>query len=369
MNKEKNKVSVVIAGAGIVGLSCAFFLSDEIDDIVVVERELSFGRGISSRNSEVVHAGIYYPNNSKRAKFCIEGRRLLYEFCEDLDIKYSKCGKIIVGFSQEDENYIFKLYENAKTNEVEGIELLSEKGLKNKEPQLNGKIGIYSAETGIIDTHCLMRALERMSSEKGVIFSYGCELQKIYFDGNEFCCLIKDNDGKIVELYSDIFINCTGLNSFEVSKMLDEKMEKFFNFRFFKGEYFSVSNKFRNIFKRLIYPVPDKYGLGIHTVFSFDGVLKLGPNSFEIKEVDYRVDESHVNEFFLAGKKIIKNLKLTDLFPDMSGIRPKLFVNDEYVEDFYIEKKLNAFIDLVGIDSPGLTAALSIGRYVKKLCI
>lgn len=360
------KFDITIIGAGIVGLAIASEIPQ--GNNLVIERHESFGKETSSRNSEVVHAGIYYPTGFLKARFCVEGNELIYRICEENNINHKKLSKIIVAVNEEEKHDLEKVYKQGIENGVPGLRLISREEVKRMEPNVNGVLGIYSPNTGIIDTHSLMRHFEVKAKGKGVTFAYGCELIGIEKTGSEYKLTIRDSDGELYNFITRILINSAGLNSDKVAGMLGITEHKL---HYCKGEYVRVGSGKNKFISRLVYPHPTEISLGIHTVLDLQGQLKLGPNAFYVDELNYDVDPAHAREMWESARRYLPFVELEDLTPDMSGIRPKLQGPDDPVKDFVIchegERGLEGFINLIGIESPGLTAAPAIARYVLSL--
>jgi len=366
------KTEVVIIGAGVVGLALAERLSRTGKNVVVVERCDSFGRETSSRNSEVIHAGFYYPPGSLKARLCTEGNRLLYDFCREHSIPHRRLGKLLVALSPEEENALCALFVQGGENGVEGLVLLDKRGIAGLEPSLPGCAGMYSPSTGILDTHAFMKRLEQIASAQGVIFAYNCEATGVNRTDGGYEVVVADTDGTTLTLSCGIVINAAGLGSDRIAEKagIDPDLAGY-RIRFCKGEYFEVAPRHRGKLTHLVYPAPSTISLGIHCVIGLDGNLKLGPNAFFVDSINYSVDASHSGEFFRAGRTLFPFIEEHDLSPGMAGIRPKLQRNGESFRDFVIrderDRGLPGFINLVGIESPGLTASLAIARYVENL--
>jgi len=367
-----DRTDIVIIGAGVVGLSIAHTLSQYNKDIVVMEKHPTFGREASSRNSEVIHAGIYYDKGSLKATLCVEGNALLYEFCSQNNVPHKKVGKLIVATDGKEAREIESLFRQGNENSVSGLKLLSEDEIRELEPNITAVLAIYSPTTGIIDTHQMMKTLESKSAASGVIFAYGCEVLAIERDKDGYILDIRDVDARPMRVCSKVVINSTGLYSDRVAQMIGIDIEKEgYKLHYSKGEYFRVGAPKAGLLNRLIYPVPMKDNLGIHTVVDLQGQLRLGPNAYYVDDIDYDIDEENRDEFFSPARKYLPFLELSDLTPDMSGVRPKLQAKGENERDFIIseetDKGFPGFVNLIGIESPGLTAALAIGRYVSSL--
>lgn len=368
------KCDILIVGAGVVGLAIAEYLASTRKDssIIVIEKHDSFGRVTSSRNSEVIHAGIYYPKDSLKAAFCVEGRRLLYEVLTKYNLPHSKIGKLIIAADKKEEEIIEKLFHNAKANGVADVSLVGQKQIALFEPEVKGIRALYSPSTGIFDTHAFMKQLEANANHAGVIFAYNCQLTGITKKSSEYEISIKDADDEIVKLSAAVVINCAGLSSAFVAQLAGMDCEKYgYILHYSKGEYFTVQGIKSGFLKKLIYPPPGTESLGIHTVIDLQGRLKLGPNAFYVDEINYDVDVKHRPVFFNSVKKYLPFIEEDSLTPDMAGIRPKLQAPGVSFKDFVINEEsaqgLPGFINLIGIESPGLTSCLAIARYVAKL--
>jgi L-2-hydroxyglutarate oxidase LhgO len=366
------KTDFVIIGAGAAGLAIAERLSRDKSEIVVLERHDSFGRETSSRNSEVIHAGFYYPPMSLKTTLCVEGSRLLYEFCGEYGIPHRACGKIVVARTSEEEKKVFNLFEQGSASGVPGLGLLDAKRISELEPSVKGCAGMMSAATGIFDTHTFMKRLEGRAADQGVVFAYNGEAVGISHVNGGYVVTVKDADGSLMPLRCDSVINAAGLSADRIAAMAGIDTEKAgYRIHYCKGEYFSVSSRHRGKLSRLVYPAPTPVSLGIHGVLGLDGSLKLGPSAFYVDELNYDVEAAHRREFFTAAQTLFPFIKEDDLSPDMAGIRPKLQYGGGPFRDFVIrdesDKGLPGFINLIGIESPGLTSALSISRYVEKL--
>ena len=370
------QVEITIIGAGIIGLSIAAELSKDSNSIFVLERNTSFGMEISSRNSEVIHAGIYYPKESLKAKTCLEGNRLLYEICENNNIPYKKTGKFIVAVSDSEINDLENLFKNAKVNGVSDVALISKHKIKQQEPNIEAKAAIFSASTGIVDSHSLMQYFLFRAKNNGAEISFKSEVKNIEKNPRGYKVTIVDSQGEPFSFSTNIVINCAGLESDNIAKCAGIDIEKQnYVLKYCKGQYFKVCDRKSNLIQRLIYPVPhsDSAGLGIHVTPNLVGSLRLGPDDNYITRdrIDYDVDISDKDKFYQSVVKFLPFLELDDLTPDMSGVRPKLQGENEDFRDFVINEESNlgypGFINLIGIESPGLTSAPAIAKYVKNI--
>ncbi len=362
-----DKVGIVVIGAGVVGLALAANLSQQ-HEVVVVEKEFSFGQETSSRNSEVIHAGIYYPSGSLKAKLCVEGNRLLYLFCQQNNIPHKKLGKIIVAQSSAEITGLEKLQKQAKENGVDCLEWYSPEQIHSFEPAVEGVAALFSPNTGIINSHSLMKCLEQKAKENGALFSYGSRVTSIRKSSDGYILLVNCED----LLETSILINSAGLYSDKIAAMvgIDLRANRY-NLHYCKGDYFSYTKP--SLIKHLVYPVPeqDLKGLGVHSVVDLHGCLKFGPDTAYVDQIDYKIDFSKRKAFYESIKGLFPQIMEEDLSPDQSGIRPKLQGPVDGFRDFIVsEERDNGYpglINLIGIESPGLTSCLSIAQHVAKM--
>jgi len=365
---DKLKYSVI--GAGVIGLAVAYKLSQEAGaDIAVFEKNASFGQETSSRNSEVIHAGIYYIKDSLKSSLCLSGNKMLYEFCKENGISHRKCGKLIVATNTEEEKKLKKIYENALSLGVPGLELIGCEDIKKLEPEVSALAAIYSRTTGIIDSHGLMKKLYELAEKSGAMFSFNNEVAGIRKTGEGY--VIRTSQGD--EVLSEFLINCAGLGSEKVAKMAGLDTDRLgYRLHFCKGDYFAVSGAGGRL-KHLVYPPPHEkgYGLGVHATIDLSGRVRLGPDTAYVDNIFYDIDPAKAKEFYLAAKRFLPWLKEEMVVPDTSGMRPKLQGPDDGIRDFMIKEEsgngLPGFINLIGIESPGLTSCLAIGEYVGKI--
>jgi len=361
-----DKSSVVIIGAGVIGLAIAESLSKRYE-VVVLEKEISFGQETSSRNSEVIHAGIYYPTGSLKAKLSVEGNQLIYPFCQHNSIPHKKIGKIIVAQNETEIASLTKLEKQAKANGVDQLEWFNQEQIRSFEPAVNGVAALFSPNTGIIDSHSLMKRLEQKAKEHGAVVSYGSKITAIKQSSSGY--ILSVNDEELLE--AEVVINAAGLYSDVVAGMVGiDLLGNHYNLHYCKGDYFSYSKPF---IKHLVYPVPeqDLKGLGVHSVIDLNGCLKFGPDAEYVDQIDYKVDSKKRKAFYDSIKRLFPKIKEEDLAPDQAGIRPKLQCSNDGFRDFVIcdekSKGFPGFINLIGIESPGLTSSLAIADCVAKM--
>jgi L-2-hydroxyglutarate oxidase LhgO len=365
---------ITIIGAGVVGLAIAEKVSEEHNNVFLIEKHLSFGQETSSRNSEVIHAGIYYTMGSLKARLCVEGKWLLYDYCKKYNIPYNNCGKLIVATSKEEINVIEGLWQTAIRNGVNDLLFLERYQIAELQPDIFALKALFSPSTGIVDSHSLMKQYETNTINNGGQVVYGSEVTGISKINNGYRITLLDSDKRNYSFTTRIVINSAGLTSDKVSEMVgltDDNLK----ILFCKGEYFRINPPKNRLIKRLIYPVPHQNmeGIGIHVTMDMGGGVKLGPDVkyLESNIYDYKLTASKQEAFFKSAKKFLPFLEYDDLAPEMAGIRPKIQKPGEPLRDFYIMEETKrgypGFINLIGIESPGLTSSISIAKYVNDL--
>lgn len=366
---------IVIIGAGVVGLAIAAELSRYHQNIIVLERHDSFGQDQSSRNSEVIHAGLYYPENSLKAKLCVEGNNLLYNWCMRYKIEYENCEKLIVATTPDEIDQLYNIYIQGNLNGLKSLEMISQSTIKLLEPNIFGLEAILSKSTGIINSHEYMQSLEAYALNRKVIISYHSDVVGIHQIPGGYEILVS-NSSDFYTITAEIVINSAGLYADQIAKFVGiDVVNNKYEIQFARGHYFKLSSKYQNFTHRLIYPVPEKNwsGIGIHITKDLEGYMKLGPDIQYLKYnvEDYEIPKNKINQFYSAAKKYIPNLQKSELTPDLAGIRAKLQKKGEPFRDFVIQneadKGCDGFINLIGIESPGLTSSLAIAKYVKKI--
>lgn len=367
---EKFKITVI--GAGVIGLAVARELSKSSESIVLLEKNSSFGEETSSRNSEVIHAGIYYPKDSLKAVTCLRGKHLLYEYCNKYKIDHQRTGKLIVAVNNEEIKDLEALLETAKANGLEDLRILSKDDIKKIEPNIKAEAAIDSPSTGIIDTHSFMKSLSLEAKDQSVEVVYDSEVVAIEKSSPGFRVTVSHPQEGNFCFLSDVVINCAGLYSDEIARMVGIK-DPNYKLYYCKGDYFRVHNNKGKFIRQLIYPVPvtKGAGLGIHATLDLAGGLRLGPDDEYVDLVDYDIDQKKNISFYESVKNFLPFLELEDLGADTCGIRPKLSGSDQPFRDFIIndesDRGLQGFINLIGIESPGLTASLAIAEKVSKI--
>ena len=376
-DSNMEKFDIVIIGAGVIGLAIAKELSGGKKQyrLAVLERHDSFGSETSSRNSEVVHGGMYYPNGSLKARLCVEGRRLLYENCQAHKIAYKKTGKLIIATVRDELKDLERLFSQGKNNGVERLKMYAADEIKSRESGLCGIAALFSGETGIVDSHRLMEFFFDTAKNNGVIVAFQSEVTGIEKLTQGYKILVRNND-EIVEIQSRIVINCAGLDSDTIAQKAGFDIKRYnYELYYCKGEYFRIMNSKAKRLDILAYPVPKPKsgGLGIHVTPDLGGALRLGPDNTYLNNrlKNYSVDETKRHGFYTSISRFMPFVDENDLIPDTAGIRPKLEKEGGDFRDFVIQEESDkgfpGFINLIGIESPGLTASLAIANYVKKM--
>jgi L-2-hydroxyglutarate oxidase LhgO len=363
-----DRVDCIVIGAGVVGLAIARRLAQAGREVIVVETANDIGTGTSSRNSEVIHAGIYYPAGSLMARHCVSGRYALYDYCRDHGIPHRRCGKLIVAVTAEESERLASIRARAAANGVDDLELLDAAAACALEPALNCKAALLSPSTGIVDSHALMLGLRGDAEEAGAAFAFNAPLLQATAGTDE---IVVDVGGEApMTLACRLLVNAAGLNAPAVARSIDGMpIEKIPPAYFAKGNYFSCG--VRAPFSHLIYPVPEPGGLGVHLTLDLGGQAKFGPDVEWVNSIDYKVDPARMERFYPAIRRYWPALPDGALMPAYCGIRPKIVPPAVAVQDFLIQGPQDhgvaGLINLFGIESPGLTSSLAIADHVAGL--
>lgn len=351
-----DKVECVVVGAGVVGLAIAAELARSGREVVVLEQHDCIGSETSSRNSEVIHAGIYYPQGSLKAELCVQGKQLLYRYCDAFDVPYKRCGKLIVAVHDGQAEIVQGYIDKAAANGVADLRWLSAREVAELEPEVACVGGVLSPSTGIIDSHAFMLSLQGQLERAGGIIAFQTHVESVKADPMPLVCTTD------FELQADWFINCAGLHAPGLAQATPNAPKAFYA----KGHYYAYSG--RQPFSRLVYPVAEAGGLGVHVTLDLAGQIKFGPDVRWIDQLDYSFDESHFADFASAIRTYYPLLDEQRLHPSYTGIRPKIAPADGGFQDFRIDGPAThgvpGWINLLGIESPGLTASLAIAREV-----
>ena len=368
MSDSFESVDCVVVGAGVVGLAVARALALAGREVVVVEAAESIGTETSSRNSEAIHAGIYYPKGSLMARTCVEGRRRLYAYCDTHGVPYRNCGKLIVATNDAESERLVEIKGRAEANGVEGMRLLTADEAMRLEPNLLCTAALLSPSTGIIDSHSYMLALQGDAEANGAMFAFHSPVTggRITEAGVE----IEVGGAEPMRLRARLVVNAAGLHAPAVARSLaGMPADKVPTAYFAKGNYFTLAG--RSPFSRLIYPVPVPGGLGVHITVDLGGQAKFGPDVEWIDTIDYAVDAHRADKFYAAVRRYWPALRDGALQPGYAGIRPKIVPPGAPAQDFVVQGPaahgVPGLINLFGIESPGLTASLALADHVRAL--
>ncbi len=357
-------VECVIVGAGVVGLAIAHTLSQQGREVLVLEQHAHIGFEVSSRNSEVIHAGIYYPKDSLKARLCLRGKALLYDFCQRYHVPHQRIGKLIIAHGDEGYQRLTQLHTNAAACGLHDLEQLDADQVRAIEPEIRCDAALYSPSTGIIDSHHLMLSLQGLSEQQGaqVVLNTPVSALRRHAD-NGFIVEIKEQD---YQLHCQYLINAAGIHAPQLGVELTPSSP--IPSQYCKGQYFSYQGG--NPFTHLIYPLPNSDGLGIHSCQDLAGQLRFGPDVQWIDEINYDPDPTRQALFYDTIRHYWPGVQKDRLQPDFCGIRPKVTGPGEAAADFQIlgpeHHHIAGLVQLYGIESPGLTACLAIGEYVHQ---
>ena len=372
MSSTELHTDYLVIGAGVIGLAIAKRLSDSGKECLVIEKNAAFGEETSSRNSEVIHAGIYYPQNSLKAELCVEGKAALYQYCQSRHIPHQQLGKLIVATSEDEESQLDLIEQKAINNGVTDLNRLNHQQLKSIEPNVKATSALLSPSTGIIDVHQYMLSLVGDIEDANNSIVYYADVHQIEQTPSGWTVHLF-NQGEKLSIQCRWLINAAGLHANKLAQMYQTDVP---DLHLCRGLYFSYSAK--SLFKHLIYPVPEKntVGLGIHATLDLAGQVKFGPDTHYLDTIDYTFPAGSTlsdtkQQWIAAIQRYFPDIETERLTPSYAGIRPKLSAAGEAAKDFTIEgpvqHKLNNLIHLLGIESPGLTSSLAIARYVETL--
>ncbi len=363
-----DEVECVVVGAGVVGLACARALALDGREVLVLEAETSFGTATSSRNSEVVHAGLYYAPGSLKARLCVAGRRMLVEYCEARGIACRKLGKLVVATRDRDTARLGSVLERARANGVESVDWIETAQARCLEPALRCVAALQSHESGIVDSHALMLALVGdLEANRGVL---ACRSPVLGARRAGRGWRVSTGGASPYEIGCALLVNAAGLHAQEIASAIEGMPDRAVPARVLaRGCYFALPG--RAPFSRLVYPVPVDGGLGVHLTLDLAGQARFGPDVEWIDRIDYTVDARRADSFYGAIREYWPQLPDGSLQPAYAGIRPKLSGPGEPERDFEIHGPqvhgIAGLINLFGIESPGLTASLAIGSTVAAL--
>ena len=363
-----DSVDCIVVGAGVIGLAVARALALAGREVIVLEAAEGIGTETSSRNSEVIHAGIYYPAGSFMARFCVAGRRALYAYCRERGVPFINCGKLIVATSAEEDGKLAGIKARAEANGVEGMRLLTQAEAVALEPNLRCTSALLSPVTGVLDSHAFMLALQGDAENAGAacVFFSPVTGARAGRDGIE----VDVGGAAPTTLRCRLLVNSAGLHAPDLARrIVGMPPERVPTAYYAKGNYFTLTG--RSPFSRLIYPVPVPGGLGVHLTIDLGGQARFGPDVEWVDRIDYTVDPARAEKFYAAVRRYWPGLKDGAIQPGYAGIRPKIVPPSVAAQDFVIQGPqthgVPGLINLFGIESPGLTASLALADYVVEV--
>ena len=362
------KVDCVVIGAGVVGLAVARAMQLSGHETIVLEAERAIGTGTSSRNSEVIHAGIYYAKGSLKARYCVEGREMLYEFCRSHGVAHRNCGKFIVATAPDQVSTLEKILAAARVNGVDDLHFVTASEVKQKEPEIFCLAALDSPSTGIVDSHGFMLALQGDFEAAGGMVALASPV--ISGECRNPGAVLEVGGADPMGLEAERVINCAGLNAPLIARKFSGLPASAVPANHYsKGNYYSLSG--RAPFSKLVYPVPVPGGLGVHLTLDLAGQARFGPDVEAIDHIDYAVDPARADAFYAEIRKYWPGLPDGALLPAYCGIRPKIGTAQAPLGDFIIQGPrdhgIPGLVNLFGIESPGLTSALAIAQAVQAL--
>ncbi len=359
---ERAEIDCVVIGAGVIGLACARRIAQSGREVLILEAEGEIGSGISARNSEVIHAGIYYPTDSLKARFCVAGREKLYSYCAGHGVTARKVGKLVVATASEQIPALQKLMEQARGNQVGDLVLLSAAEARRLEPELSCVAAFHSPSTGIIDTHGFMLSLLGEAEARGAALALHASVERGWMEDDGRVTLAVGGTDPM-QVTARLLVNAAGLGAQAIARHLQGyPAGRIPPLHYAKGNYFSLSGP--SPFSHLIYPMPEIAGLGVHLTLDLAGQARFGPDVEWIDQVDYDVDPRRGDAFYAAIRTYWPKLRDSALQPAYAGIRPKIQAPGSPALDFRIDGPevhgLPGQVHLFGIESPGLTSSLAI---------
>jgi L-2-hydroxyglutarate oxidase LhgO len=366
-----DRVECVVVGAGVVGLAIARCLALAGREVLVLEAHAGIGMETSSRNSEVIHAGLYYPTGSLKATLCVPGRDALYAYCDERGVDYRRCGKLIVAANQSQLPKLQAIQAQAHANACTEVRMISADAARAMEPALSCVMALHSPNTGIIDSHGYMLALQGDAENAGALFAFDSRVTGGQATTSGIVLQVTSGDGGQSEIETALLINAAGLWSVQLAtRIAGLSRDGLPQAYFAKGNYYSLAG--RAPFTHLIYPVPEPGGLGVHLTIDLGGQARFGPDVEWLANVsdgiDYQVDPRRADKFYHAIRSYWPGLADAALQPAYSGVRPKISAPDAPAADFLFTSHGNAhYIGLYGMESPGLTASLAIAEHIAAM--
>jgi L-2-hydroxyglutarate oxidase LhgO len=360
-------IDAIVIGAGVIGLATARELAMAGLSVILLEGNDAIGTGTSSRNSEVIHAGLYYPQGSLKAKFCVEGRHRLYDYCESHGVAHRRCGKLIVATSEDEVAVLEGLKAKGLANGCDDLRMISGEEAKQLEPALSCVAALVSPSTGIIDSHSYMLALRGDAEDHGAAIALLTPFERAEVNGTGFTVFV--GGAEPMSLTCRMLINTGGLQASDIARrIVGLSPQHVPDTRYAKGNYFMLTG--RAPFSRLIYPAPHAHGLGVHLTLDMGGQARFGPDVEWVETIDYAVDPSRSEGFADAVRRYWPDMPDDALVPGYSGIRPKIGDPAAPAADFRIDGPathgMPGLVNLFGIESPGLTSSLAIAAEVRS---
>jgi L-2-hydroxyglutarate oxidase LhgO len=360
-------VECLVVGAGVIGLAIARTLARAGREVIVVEAESGIGAGVSSRNSEVIHAGIYYPPGLVKTRLCVDGKAMLYAFCQEFGVAHKRCGKLLVAANAGEVDKLAALKAQAEANGVADLIWLSGEDARALEPALVAHRALLSPSTGILDSHAFMLALRGDAEAHGAIIAF--ETPVLAGQASEQGLVIETGGPTPMRIAADMVVNAAGLGAQALARSIGGMpAEAIPPLHLAKGNYFSLNG--RSPFSRLIYPMPTPGGLGVHLTLDLAGQARFGPDVEWVDAIDYDVDPERAASFYAAIRTYWPDLPDDALQPAYAGVRPKIARPGGSTTDFLLQTEKDhgvaGLINLFGIESPGLTASLAISDWVTR---
>lgn len=366
-------VDTVIIGAGVIGLACAAAMATRGDTVLILEQNSSPGQETSSRNSGVIHAGLYYPKNSLKARMCVRGRELLYERAARRGIPHKKLGKLVIAAEPDELPKLEALTKVAQDNGAPGLVLLDRAEVNKREPHVRAEAALWSPETGIVDAHALVADYRAEAVSHGAELCLRTRVVAIEHSAGRYRIVTEQTaSAEQADVLATNVINAAGLHASEIAALAGLPVEQLgYVQHLCKGDYFQVSARIGRMLSHLIYPMPVHAGLGVHLTFDTGGQLRAGPDTEYVSAPTYLIDAAKRSAFAAAVSRYLPMVTEDDFEPDYAGLRPKLQGPGQPFRDFVIEEAsshgLPHFVNLLGIESPGLTASEAIAEQVCSL--
>ena len=374
-------VDVVVIGAGVVGLAIAARLSAAGREVVVLEKNDSFGRETSSRNSEVIHAGLQYPPGSLKARLSVAGNRMMYDLCARHGVPHRNIGKLVIAVEEDETAGLDELKATAERNGVEGLRMVGRDEIARMEPQIAAPAALYVPSTGIVDAHSLMAAFAQSAREHGAELVYRATVRAIEPLSDGYRVAGVDASGESFTLRAGVVVNAAGLWADAIAALVGIDIDAAgYRQHFARGDYFSIAPARTGLVSRLVYPLAatkaERAGTRIHLTLDLGGRMRLGPDAVWLPDSwrdnpSYQVDESRRELFWQSARRYLPWLEPSDIAPESVGVRPRVFGPGQPQPDFIIQHEaargLPGFVNLIGIESPGLTSSPAIAQYVAEL--